>query len=90
MEGAIFEQYKPVMKGFTKSQGRMLIKLISRETNQSSFNIVKAFLGAFRAGFWQTFGKFFGMNMRDDFNPEKNKEDAVIERVCVLVEQGVL
>ncbi len=90
MENEIFEQYKPVMKTFTKSQGKMLIKLISRQTHQTSYNIVKAFLGSFRAGFWQTFGRLFGMNMRSDFNPDKNKEDAIIERVCVAVEQGTL
>lgn len=89
-EKAIFEQYKPVMKTFTKSQGKMLIKLINRETNQSSYNIVKAFLGTFRAGFWQTFGRFFGVNMRSGYHPESDKEDAVIERVCVRVEQGGL
>lgn len=89
-EKAIFEQYKPVMKKMTKSQGKMLLKLISRETNQSSYNIVKAFLGTFRAGFWQTFGRFFGVNMKTDFKPETNKEDAIIERICVRVEQGTL
>ena len=86
----IFEQYKPVMKKFTRSQGKMLIKLINRETNQSSYNIVKAFLGSFRAGFWQTFGRFFGVNMKDGYNPENDKKDAVIERVCVRVEQGTI
>ncbi|MDD2961198.1 MAG: DUF4294 domain-containing protein [Muribaculaceae bacterium] len=90
MEKEIFNQYKPVMKTFTKSQGKMLIKLINRETNQSSYNIVKAFLGSFRAGFWLTFGKFFGVNMRTDYKPEKDKEDAIIERVCVRVEQGTI
>ena len=89
-EKEIFEQYKPVMKKFTRSQGKMLIKLINRETNQSSYNIVKAFLGSFRAGFWQTFGRFFGVNMKDGYNPEKDKKDAVIERVCVRVEQGTI
>ena len=68
----------------------MLLKLINRETNQSSYNIVKAFLGSFRAGFWQTFGRFFGMNMRVGFHPKKNREDAIIDRVATLVEQGAL
>ena len=50
-EKELFNQYKPQMKKMTKSQGKMLIKLINRETNQSSYSIVKAFLGTFRAGF---------------------------------------
>lgn len=89
-EKEIFNQYKPVMKTFTRSQGKMLIKLINRETDQTSYNIVKAFLGSFRAGFWQTFGRFFGVNMRTGYEPTKNKEDAIIERICVRIETGSL
>lgn len=90
MESSIFKQYKPVLKKFTKSQAQMLIKLIKRETNQSGYNIIKAFLGSFRAGFWQTFGRFFGVNLKGDFRPDKDEKDAIIERVAVAVEQGTL
>lgn len=90
LEKDIFNRYKPVIKSFTKTQGKVLLKLINRETNQSSYNIVKAFLGSFRAGFWQTFGRFFGMNMKVGFNPGKNHQDAVIDRVATLIEQGTL
>lgn len=90
LEKDIFEQYKPVVKNMTKSQGKVLLKLINRETDQSSFNIVKAFLGSFRAGFWQTFGKWFGLNMKAGFHPDKNKEDAMIDRIATLIEQGAL
>ncbi len=90
LEHDIFEKYKPVIKKMTKGQGKMMLKLINRETNQSSYNIVKAFLGSFRAGFWQTFGRFFGMNMKVDFRPQSNHEDAIIERVAILIEQGAL
>ena len=90
LEKDIFEQYKPVVKTMTKNQGKILLKLINRETDQSSFNIVKAFLGSFRAGFWQTFGKFFGMNMKAGFHPESNKDDAMIDRIACLIEQGQL
>ena len=90
MEGAVFEQYKPTLKRFTKSQARMLVKLIQRETNQSSYSILKAFLGSFRATFWQGFGRLFGVNLKNEYHPEKDRQDAIIERVCVLVEQGAL
>lgn len=90
LEREIFEQYKPVVKSFTKGQGKVLLKLINRETDQSSYNIVKAFLGTFRAGFWQTFGRFFGMNMKSGFHPDKNSEDATIDRIATLIEQGAL
>ena len=90
LEKDIFEQYKPVVKKMTKNQGKIMLKLINRETDQTSFNIVKAFLGSFRAGFWQTFGRFFGMNMKAGFHPDKNREDAIIERIACLIEQGAL
>lgn len=90
MEGAVFEQYKPVLKRFTKSQARMLVKLIQRETNQSGYDILKAFLGSFRATFWQGFGRLFGVNLKGKYQPDHNDEDAIIERVCTLVEQGQL
>ena len=48
------------------------------------------FLGTFRAGFWQTFGRFFGVNLKSGYDPDKNDDDAIIERVCVMVEQGML
>lgn len=90
LEKDIFEQYKPAVKTMTKSQGKVMLKLINRETDQTSFNIVKAFLGSFRAGFWQTFGRFFGVNMKVGFDPAKNREDAIIDRVATLLEQGAL
>ncbi len=90
MEGAIFDQYKPTLKKFTKSQARMLCKLIKRETDQSGYDIIKAFLGSFRAGFWQTFGRFFGVNLKVDYKPKKDEQDAIIERVASLVETGLL
>ncbi len=90
LEKDIFNQYKPIIKNFTKGQGKVLLKLINRETSQSSFNIIKAFLGSFRAGFWQTFGRFFGMNMKQSWKPDSNKEDGIIDRVATLIEQGSL
>ena len=75
LEKDIFDKYKPVVKNFTKRQGKVLLKLINRETDQTSYHIIKAFLGTFRAGIWQTFGRFFGMNMKlsscgDQFLPD--------------------
>ena len=90
MESEVFAQYKPALKKFTKSQAQVLCKLINRETDQSSYNILKAFLGTFRAGFWQTFGRFFGVNLKTDFRPDKNRQDAIIEQIAVKIEQGQL
>lgn len=90
LEKDIFEQYKPVVKKMTRGQGKILLKLITRETDQNSFHIVKAFLGTFKAGFYQAIGKIFGLNMKNSFNPEKNEEDAIIDRIATLIEQGQL
>lgn len=90
MEKALFEQYKPVLKRFSKRQAKVLIKLIQRETHQSSYDIVKAFLGTFRATFWQGFGKLFGVSLKSEFKPDKNKEDATLDRIARRVEQGTI
>jgi hypothetical protein len=55
VEKGVKKQYTPQMKKLTYSQGKLLIKLIDRECNQNSYEIVKAFLGPFKAGFYQTF-----------------------------------
>ncbi|MGM9871111.1 MAG: DUF4294 domain-containing protein [Muribaculaceae bacterium] len=90
MEKEIFKQYKPVLKHFSKTQARLLVKLIQRQTHQSSYNILKAFLGTFRASFWQGFGRLFGVNLKSGYNPEKDKDDFLIERVASQVELGLL
>lgn len=90
MESAIFEQYKPVLKKFTKNQAKVLVKLIQRETNQSSYDILKAFLGSFRATFWQGFSRLFGVNLKARYSPSTNADDALLDRISTLVEQGQL
>ncbi len=90
MEKSLFEQYKPVLKRFSKRQAKVLIKLIQRETHQSSYDIVKAFLGTFRAAFWQGFGKLFGVSLKSHYNPAKDANDAMLDRIARCVEQGTL
>lgn len=90
MEKELFDQYKPILRKLSKNQANMLIKLIQRETDQTSYQIVKAFLGSARALFWQGFGKLFGVSLKGKFDPKKNKDDAIIDRVATLIEQGQL
>ena len=90
MEKAIFEQYKPILKRFSKRQAKVLIKLVQRETHQTSYDIVRAFLGSFRANFWQGFGKLFGVSLKSEFKPKKDKNDAMLDRIARCVEQGTL
>ena len=90
MEDALFKQYKPELKRFSRRQARVLVKLIYRETNQPTYGIIKAFLGGFRATFWQAFGKLFGVSLKADWKPDKDPDDAMIERICIRIEQGTL
>lgn len=90
MEKDLFKQYKPILKRFSTRQAKILIKLIQRETDQSSYQIVKAFLGSFRAAFWQGFGKLFGVSLRGKYQPDKDKQDALIERIATQAEQGTI
>lgn len=90
MEGEVFNQYKPYLKKFTKNQAKVLVKLIGRETNQSGYALLKAFLGTTRAMFYHGFGKLFGVNINAGYDPAKNKDDALVDRIATLIEQGQL
>lgn len=79
-------EYTPVMKKLTYAQGKLLIKLIDRECNQSSFHIVQAFFGSFKAGFYQSFAWLFGASLKKEYDPEY--DDRMVERVVRLVESG--
>jgi hypothetical protein len=88
MEKELFRQYKPELKKFTLSQGKLLIKLIDRECHQSSYHLVDVFLGTFRAGFWNLFAGMFGASLKTRYDPKGN--DAMTERVVQLVEHGMI
>ena len=86
VEKSVKEQYTPRMKKLTFAQGKLLIKLINRETDSSSFELVKAFLGPFKAGFYQAFAAIFGASLKKEYHPEG--EDAMVEQIVLLVESG--
>ena len=88
VEKCIVKEYKPRMKELTYSQGRLLIRLIHRECDTSSYDIVKAVLGPVRAGFWQAFAWCFGANLKKGYDPEGT--DRLTERVVLMVEAGQL
>lgn len=88
VEKSIVAEYKPRMKKLTYSQGKLLIKLIYRETNSSSYELVQAFLGPARAGFYQAFAWVFGASLKKAYDP--NGVDRLTERVVRQVESGQL
>lgn len=88
MEKAIKDEYTPVLKKMTFSQGKVLIKLIDRETNRTSYSLVRELRGGFRAFFYQGIGKLFGMNLKETY--DKDGDDKMIEHIIVLYEAGLI
>lgn len=88
VEKGLKEQYTSRMKKLSFAQGKLLIKLVDRQSHQSSYELVKAFMGPFKAGFYQTFAALFGASLKKQYDPEG--EDKLTERVIVLVESGQL
>ena len=88
VEADIKREYTPRMKKLTYAQGKLLIKLVYRETSSSSFQLIQAFLGSVRAGFYQTFAWIFGASLKKEYQP--NGVDRLTERVVLQVESGQL
>ena len=82
VEKGLKDQYTPRMKKLSFAQGKLLIKLVDRQSNQTSFELVKAFMGPFKAGFYQTFAALFGASLKKEYDP--NGEDKLTERVVIL------
>ena len=85
-EKEIENKFGPSLKKLNRSQGKILIRLIDRETGSDSYALVKELRGSFRAAFYQTLGKLFGYNLRTKYDPENNSEDRIIERIIYGIE----
>ena len=88
LEKGLKAQYTPQLKKLTLSQGKLLIKLIDRQNNQTSYELVKAFLGSFKAGFYQAFAWTFGASLKKEYDP--TGDDELTERVILQVISGQL
>lgn len=86
IEKEISNTYTPQMKKLTYAQGKLLIKLVDRECGSKSYNIVNAFLGPIRAGFYQAFAWTFGASLKKGYDPQG--KDRVTERIVRQVESG--
>lgn len=86
VEKGIKEEYTPRMKKLTYAQGKLCIKLVYRECNSSSYQLIQAFLGPVRAGFYQAFAWAFGASLTKKYDP--NGVDRLTERVVKQVESG--
>ena len=77
------EEYADKLKNLTMSEGRILVKLIYRETNTTSYEIVKSYRGRFNAFFWQTMAKFWDNNLKTEYDNVNNREDMLIEHILI-------
>ena len=88
IEKRLVREYTPVIKKMTIYDGKVLLKLIDRQVDNTAFDIIKEFRGGFEAGMWQALAKIFGNNLKTDYDPEK--DDQLLERVVTLYEKGLL
>ncbi len=89
VEEGVWEQYYPVMRRCTLAQGKLLIKLIDRECNQTSYELINAFAGRFKATFYQAFAALFGASLKKEYDPTEG-EDEMIEEIIYLIENDMI
>lgn len=88
VEEGLKKQYMPTLKRLTRTQGRLLVKLIDRECNQTGYHIAQAFIGSFKANAYQALAFCFGQSLTKRYDPEG--DDQFTERVVQMVESGQL
>jgi hypothetical protein len=89
MERDLVKEYEPVLRKMSYNQGKILLKLINRECNTSSYELIKAYRGSFTASLWQGVAKLFHADLKAGYDP-KTAEDHTIERIVIKIEQGQL
>ncbi|SFF01377.1 DUF4294 domain-containing protein [Thermophagus xiamenensis] len=87
-EKKLFQEFEQPLRKLSFSQGRLLIKLIDRETGDTSYNLIKEYKGSFSAFFWQSVARLFGSNLKAEYDAER--EDRMIEHIIIMIENGML
>jgi hypothetical protein len=88
IEDALKEEISPVLWKMTRYEGKILLKLIDRETNHTAFGIIKDFRSGFTAGFYQMLAKLFGNDLKLEYDPDG--EDAMLEEIVKYYKAGLL
>ncbi len=88
VEKEMLKDYKDDLKKLTVTQGRLLIKLVDRETGDTSYELVKELRGNLSAAFWQALARLFGSNLKSEYDADG--EDRLIEEIIILIENGQL
>lgn len=86
VEKQLKDEFEEPLKDLSMTQGKILLKLIDRETGNTSYTLVKELRGDFQAFMWQSLARLFGSNMKDEYDP--TGEDVMIERAIKLIEAG--
>lgn len=81
LEKFIYEEFEDELKKLSKSQGRILIKLVHRQTGSTTFDLVKELRNSWKAFVYQTTASFFSLSLKDQYNPEEVLEDYLIEDI---------
>ena len=84
----MFRRYEKELRALTISQGRILLKLVDREINNTAFNLIQEYRGDFSAYFWQGVARIFGDNLKSEYDPDE--EDMYIEEIVQLIEAGLI
>ena len=87
-ERTLFRKYETAFRNMYASQGRMLMKLMDRETDRTSYELIKQYRGKVTADFWQFIAKLFKNDLKEGYDGAD--KDRIIERVITLVEAGQL
>ena len=88
LQRQLIKRYTPIILKMTFSEGKVLLKLIDRQTDHTAYQIIKEFRGGFVAGFWQMFAKMFGNNLKLEYQPET--KDRTLEQIVTYYEMGWL
>lgn len=88
VEEELKAEFEDDLRNMTMSQGRLLIKLIDRETGETTYKWIKELKGGFPAFFWQAIARIFGSNLKSEF--DKMGEDRIIDEILILIEMGMI
>jgi len=88
VEKDVFGEYEDDMKDMTLTQGKLLIKLIDRETYNTSYELIRQYRGAISAAFWQGIARIFGTNLKAEYDPFG--DDILIELIIQDIQSGLL
>jgi len=87
-EKELFNEFEKPLRKLTFSQGRLLIKLINRETGDTTYDLIKQYKGGITAFFWQGIARLFGSNLKSEY--EIDGDDKMIEHIILLIDNGII